>query len=108
MRHYKILAASVAAAISLTSLANAQRVSVEIGDRPYFTHGPRYVERGYEYVWAPGHWADHRSRWIHGHYVRSARHSERVERRPEWLRQHGDRNSESHGYEDRRNSGERY
>ncbi len=43
-------------------------VSVEIGDRPYYTRGPGYqVGRAY-YVWRPGHWS-RRHVWIHGHYV---------------------------------------
>ena len=46
-------------------------VTVEIGDRPYYTRGPGYyVGRSY-YVWRPGHWSrrnGHRV-WVHGHYV---------------------------------------
>ena len=47
-------------------------VTVEIGDRPYYTRGAGYyVGRGY-YAWRPGHWARRNGRrvWIHGHYVR--------------------------------------
>jgi WXXGXW repeat (2 copies) len=46
-------------------------VSIEIGDRPYYTRGAGYyVGRSY-YVWRPGHWTvRHGQRvWIHGHYV---------------------------------------
>ena len=46
-------------------------VTVEIGDRPYYTRGPGYyVGRSY-YVWRPGHWARRNGQrvWIHGHYV---------------------------------------
>jgi hypothetical protein len=46
-------------------------VTVEIGDRPYYTRGPGYyVGRSY-YVWRPGHWGSRYGRrvWIHGHYV---------------------------------------
>ena len=46
-------------------------VTVEIGDRPYYTRGPGYyVGRSY-YVWRPGHWAWSGGQrvWIHGHYV---------------------------------------
>ena len=46
-------------------------VTVEIGDRPYYTRGPGYyVGRAY-YVWRPGHWVWRRGQrvWIHGHYV---------------------------------------
>lgn len=43
-------------------------VSIEIGDRPYYTRGPGYyVGRSY-YVWRPGHW-NRRHVWVHGHYV---------------------------------------
>jgi WXXGXW repeat (2 copies) len=46
-------------------------VTVEVGDRPYYTHGPGYyVGRNY-YVWKRGHWAVRNGHkvWIHGHYV---------------------------------------
>jgi WXXGXW repeat (2 copies) len=49
----------------------AGSVTVEIGDRPYYTRGPGYyVGRAY-YVWRPGHWAWRRGQrvWVHGHYV---------------------------------------
>ena len=46
-------------------------VTVEIGDRPYYTRGPGYSVGGAYYVWRPGHWRwRHGQRvWIHGHYV---------------------------------------
>ncbi|HXP35364.1 MAG TPA: YXWGXW repeat-containing protein [Chthoniobacterales bacterium] len=46
-------------------------VTVEIGDRPYYSRGPGYyVGRSY-YVWRPGHWARRNGRrvWVHGRYV---------------------------------------
>jgi len=46
-------------------------VTVEVGDRAYYTRGPGYyVGRAY-YVWRPGHWRWHNGQrvWIHGHYV---------------------------------------
>ena len=46
-------------------------VTVEVGDRPYYTRGAGYyVGRDY-YVWKPGHWVVRNGRrvWIHGHYV---------------------------------------
>ncbi|HEY1582994.1 MAG TPA: hypothetical protein VGF73_07845, partial [Chthoniobacterales bacterium] len=45
--------------------------SVEIGDRPYYTRGPYYIQRGQRYVWVRGHWARRHGRrvWIHGHYI---------------------------------------
>jgi hypothetical protein len=46
-------------------------VTVEIGDRPYYTRGPGYYVGGAYYVWRPGHWGWRYGRrvWIHGHYV---------------------------------------
>jgi len=32
-------------------------VFIEIGDRPYYSHGPWYWEGGYRWYWVPGHWA---------------------------------------------------
>ena len=45
-------------------------VTVEIGDRPYYTRGAGYYVGPAYYVWAPGHWAwrHHHRVWIHGHY----------------------------------------
>ena len=44
-------------------------VTVEVGDRGYYTEGPSYWDSGYEYVWGPGHWGPHHH-WIHGTYTR--------------------------------------
>ena len=45
-------------------------VTVEIGDRPYYTRGPGYYVGHAYYVWVPGHWSRRHPRvWIHGHYV---------------------------------------
>ena len=45
-------------------------VTVEIGDRPYYTRGAGYYVGHAYYVWVPGHWSRHHPRvWIHGHYV---------------------------------------
>ena len=46
-------------------------VTVEVGDRPYYTHGPGYYVGRTYYVWRPGHWSRRygRSVWIRGHYV---------------------------------------
>ena len=52
--------------------ANAVIVHVEVGDRPYYIHGPGYWVGPVYYVWVPGHWERHHHHkvWIHGHYVR--------------------------------------
>src|SRR5713101_5702718 len=45
-------------------------VTVEIGDRPYYTRGAGYYVGHAYYVWVPGHWSRRHPRvWIHGHYV---------------------------------------
>ena len=62
-------------AIGVTSLTfgttvKAAGISIEIGDRPYYSHGPRYWDNEWEMIWVPGHWSDHGHHWIHGHYRR--------------------------------------
>ena len=46
-------------------------VTVEVGDRPYYSHGAGYYVGRTYYVWKPGHWASRNGQrvWIHGHYV---------------------------------------
>jgi hypothetical protein len=55
--------------ISATT-ANAVSISIDVGDRPYYVHGPGYWSGPVYYVWVPGHWAwhHHHKVWIHGHY----------------------------------------
>jgi hypothetical protein len=48
--------------------ANAIGISIEVGDRPYYTYGPRYWSGGAYWCWIPGHWGRHHRVWIHGHY----------------------------------------
>jgi hypothetical protein len=48
----------------------AEGLRIELGDRPYYSHGPRYWEGDYEMIWVPGHWSEHGHHWIHGHYIR--------------------------------------
>ena len=66
-----LLFAIVATSILVPAAVQAQGISISIGDRPYYHHGPRYWAGDYEMIWVPGH----RSRrgWIHGHYVRGER-----------------------------------
>ena len=47
--------------------ANAVSLNIEVGDQPYYVHGPGYWEGNAYYVWVPGHWNEHH-RWVHGHY----------------------------------------
>jgi hypothetical protein len=51
--------------------ANAIIVNVEVGDRPYYIHGPGYYVGRVYWVWIPGHWGwrHHHRFWIHGHYA---------------------------------------
>ena len=46
-------------------------VVVEVGDRPYYTHGSGYYVGRTYYVWRPGHWrwVNGQRVWIRGHYV---------------------------------------
>jgi hypothetical protein len=46
-------------------------VTVEVGDRAYYTRGPGYYVGRTYYVWRPGHWRwrNGQKLWIHGHYV---------------------------------------
>ena len=46
-------------------------VTVAVGDRPYYRHGPGYYVGRTYYVWKPGHWATRHGQrvWIHGYYV---------------------------------------
>ena len=59
-------------AIAPVAVVNAADVVISVGDRPYYTHGPFYVEGGVRREWVPGHWREkkHKRVWVHGHYVR--------------------------------------
>ncbi|MDQ2868553.1 MAG: hypothetical protein M3R59_09130 [Verrucomicrobiota bacterium] len=57
-----------------SSVAKADRLEIEVGDRPYYTHGARYADGEYDMMWVPGHWSDYGHHWIHGHYRRLHRH----------------------------------
>ena len=65
-----LLVAIVVTGFTFGSAVQAQGLRIEIGDRPYYSHGPRYWAGEYEMIWVPGHWSNHRHHWIHGHYVR--------------------------------------
>jgi hypothetical protein len=70
----KFLIAALVGASAVAPLVpasvNAQRLTIEVGDRPYYNRGPYYIERGRRWCWIPGHWSRYRHRWVHGHYVR--------------------------------------
>jgi hypothetical protein len=64
-----LLVALIAASILVPMAVQAQGISIEIGDRPYYNHGPHYWAGDYQMIWVPGH--RYHGGWTHGHYVRS-------------------------------------
>jgi hypothetical protein len=62
----------LAALASVIPMAPARGaiVNIDVGDRPYYVHGPGYYVGRRHYLWVPGHWAWRHGRqvWIHGHY----------------------------------------
>ena len=51
------------------SAAHALSINIDVGDQPYYVHGPGYWVNGVYWVWVPGHRGPH-GHWIHGHYAR--------------------------------------
>lgn len=82
--HRKLLIAAILIGSALVPVAesSAQRISIAIGDRPYYTRGPHYWHNDVRYVWVPGHYASS-GRWIRGRYVARERRTplDRVKRR---------------------------
>jgi hypothetical protein len=70
MKKLALLFAALFCMSGFTTTANAIGISIDVGDRPYYTYGPRYWARGAYWCWVPGHWAwrHHHEVWIHGHY----------------------------------------
>ena len=66
-----LICAGTLAPVGVMNAASAN-VEIAIGDQPYYTHGPYYVENGVHWVWVPGHWSTkhHKKVWVHGHYAR--------------------------------------
>jgi hypothetical protein len=71
MIKHKLLLVAIAASILLPAAVGAQGITIQVGDRPFYSHGPRYWDNDYEMVWVPGH--SERNHWIHGQYVRGER-----------------------------------
>jgi hypothetical protein len=67
-----LLVAITAASILIPAAVQAQGFSIEIGDRPYYRHGPRYWANDFEMIWVPGHREGRH--WVHGHYMRGQQH----------------------------------
>ena len=76
-----LLVAVVAASILLPVAVRAQAIRIELGDRPFFNHGPRYWAGESEMIWVPGHWSGHGHHWIHGHYIRGQHRRHDLDRR---------------------------
>ena len=57
---------------AMAPMVNAVIVNVEVGDRPYYIHGPGYYVGPAYRVWVPGHWRwhHHQRYWVHGYYAR--------------------------------------
>jgi hypothetical protein len=91
-----LLVGLAASSLIMPVAARAQRFNIEIGDRPYYTHGARYWEGEREMVWVPGHWSLHRRQWIHGHYVVGEH------RRHGWDGRRDDRRGDDYRTEDNR------
>jgi len=64
-----ILAAVLGMSGIVATTVDAVSINIDIGDQPYYVHGPGYWANGVYWVWIPGHWGPHH-RWFHGHYVR--------------------------------------
>lgn len=56
--------------LGISGIANAISINIELGDQPYYIHGPGYWTGGHYYVWIPGHWNHNHTVFIHGHYRR--------------------------------------
>jgi len=69
MKNIAMFFAALFCLCSVASTSNAVVVNVEVGDQPYYVHGPGYWAGGAYLVWVPGHWGAHHH-WVHGHYAR--------------------------------------
>jgi hypothetical protein len=83
-----LLVAIIAASVLLPAAVRAVGIEIQVGDRPYYSHGPRYWNGDYAMIWVPGHMSRFGHHWIHGHYVRGER------RQHDWNRRHDYRNSD--------------
>ena len=62
-----LLIALVAVAAGVSApLASAVSLNIEVGDQPYYVHGPGYWEGNAYYVWVPGHWIGRV--WVPAHW----------------------------------------
>ncbi len=68
MKKLALLLAALSCMSGFITTANAIGISINVGDQPYYTNGPRYWARGAYWCWVPGHWNRRHTVWIHGHY----------------------------------------
>ena len=90
-----LLVAIIAASILLPTAVRAVGIEIQVGDRPYYSHGPRYWANDYEMIWVPGHMSRFGHHWIHGHYVRGEH------RQQGWDRRHDERRGNDYRDNDR-------
>jgi hypothetical protein len=74
-----LLVAVAVTSVTFGSAVQAEGIRIELGDRAFYNHGPRYWDNDFEMIWEPGHWSEHGHHWIHGHYRRGEhrRHEDR-------------------------------
>jgi len=99
MKYRLLIAAVVLASALVPAAANAGRISIEIGDRPYY-RGATYWDNEWEMVWVPGHWSRYRHQWIHGHYIRG--HHRHWDRRHDWRDDRRDERRDDRRYDEER------
>jgi hypothetical protein len=89
-----LLVALVAGSVIFPAAVRADQIRVEIGDRPFYSHGARYWDGDYEMVWVPGHMSEHGHHWVHGHYLRTEHRRHDMNRHHDGQDYHhdGDRN----------------
>jgi hypothetical protein len=90
-----LLVALIVASILIPAAVRADRLEIQIGDRPFYSHGARYWTGDYEMIWVPGHMSRFGHHWVHGHYIRGEH------RRHDWDRRH-DNNQHDYRHDDHR------
>ena len=81
MKKILLLVAIGVTSLTFGSAVKAQGIRIELGDRPYYSHGPRYWAGQSEMIWVSGHWTNHHRVWVHGHYIRGEHRRHDFERR---------------------------
>jgi len=81
IKHKLLLVAIIATSILIPAALRADSVSIQIGDRPFYSHGARYWDGDYEMIWVPGHMSRFGHHWIHGQYIRGEHRRQNFDRR---------------------------